>query len=119
MPMFMGRAGGAGRAGGLPALPALPALQEPVPNNGLTNHDTFCERHSGERAELRVATLDELPERRRRQTCRHRRTAGGRELAAITVERVALALIVGRDVDDERRCGPVVDEVVTGPLGPP
>ena len=42
-----------------------------------------------------------------------------RELAAIAVERLALALVVRRHVDDERRRRAVVDEVVADPVGPP
>ena len=61
----------------------------------------------------------ELPERRRRQSRRDRALVGGRELAAVAVERLALALVVRRDVDDERRRRAVVDEVVADPVGPP
>ncbi len=47
------------------------------------------------------------------------RRIGGRELAAMAGERRALGLVVRRDIDDKRRRGAVVDEVVADPLGPP
>src|SRR5262249_47411057 len=55
------------------------------------------------------------------ETRRYRavRLAGRSELTAIAIERVALALIVRGDVDDERRRGAVVDEVVADPVGTP
>ena len=45
--------------------------------------------------------------------------AAGRKLADVTVERLALARIVIRHVDDKRRRRAVVDEVVADPLGAP
>src|SRR5262249_6190698 len=78
-------------------------------------------RHAGKRAELGIAALDELTERRMGEARGDGAVgfSGRRELTAVAVERLTLALIVRGDVDDERRSGAVVDEVVADPVGPP
>ena len=95
------------------------SFSSPGPDDRLADDDALGERDAGKRAELRVAALDELSERRRGQPRRDRAVGRGAELAAIAVERVALALVVLRDVDDERRGRAVVDEVVADPVRPP
>src|SRR5262245_9205841 len=89
-------------------------LQQARTLHRLADDDGFGERDAGERAELGVAALDELTEGRMGETGGDRAVgvARRRELTAVAVERVALALIVRGNVDDERRRGAVVDEVV-------
>ena len=56
-------------------------FQQRRAHDRLANDDSFGKGDAGERAELRVAALDELPERRRRQARRDRRRFRWRELA--------------------------------------
>ena len=60
-------------------------------------------RQPAQRAELCVAALDQLTEERRVQACGGRRRIRRTELAGVALERLALLLVVRRDVDHERR----------------
>ena len=82
--------------------------------------DAFGQGDAGQRAELRVAALDQLPERRRGQPRRHRARLGAPRTGwRSNPSACPLALVVRRDVDHERRVGTVVDEVVADPVGAP
>src|SRR5216683_6297139 len=70
-------------------------------------------------SELRIATLDQLLKRRRRQPRWHGIVRGWRELAGIAGQRLPLALVVRGYVHHERRRRRVIDEVITDPLGAP
>ena len=94
-------------------------FSSPGRTDRLAHDEAFREGHAGQGAELGVAALDQLSERGGRQPRGHRLVLGGRELAAVTGQRLPLALVVGRHVDDEGRRGAVVDEVVAQPVGPP
>src|SRR4051812_15175238 len=85
----------------------------------LAHDDALGEGDARLRAELRVAALDQGAERRRRQPRGDRAGAAGRELAAIALQRRALAIVVRRHVDDERGHDRVVDEVIADPVGAP
>ncbi len=89
-------------------------------NNRFTNDEALGPANARERAELRVAALDELKELRRVQSRRNRAVrVRARELARVAIERAALDLVVVRHVNDERRRCRLVDEVVADPLGLP
>src|SRR6185295_17268220 len=85
----------------------------------LAHDNPLREGDAGERAELRVAAFDQLAERRRAEARADCALPRRGELAAMTVERGALAVVVRRDVDEERRRRGVVDEVVADPVGGP
>jgi hypothetical protein len=63
-------------------------------------------------AELRVTALDELLKSRRREPRVDGVRVGRTELRRVTRQRPPLALVDVGDIDDERRRGRVVDEVV-------
>src|SRR5687767_8020281 len=92
-------------------------LQDARSLHRLADDDAFRPRDAGERAELRVAALDQLPERRSAQAGGDRAPACRLELGAVARQRFALALVVGGNVHDERRRDAVVDEVVADPVG--
>src|SRR5882672_10134759 len=94
-------------------------LEQPRALHRFADDNPFGEGDAGQPAELRVAALDELPERRVREPRRDRVGFGWRELTAVALERVALALVMRRHVDHERRRDAVVDEVVADPVSPP
>src|SRR5262245_8850134 len=97
----------------------VPRLEQVRARHRLADHEALGVGDTGERAELRVAALDEPREDRRGQAGRGRAVAGGRELRAMARERLLLQLVHRADVDDERRRRAVVDEVVADPLGLP
>ncbi len=94
-------------------------LQQRPAHHRFFHDHAFGKADAGERAELRVAALDQLAEGRRRQPRRHRVRFGRRKLARIARQRLLLPLVVRRHVDDERRRRGVVDEVVADPVGAP
>src|SRR5262245_52451800 len=133
MPMFMGRSHCWAALGGCestrtPGKPLLVSLRrgengswrrphQAAENDRLADHEAFGPPYAGERAELGVAALDELAEQRR---IHGRGDAAGRacppELTDVAVERASFALVVIRHVDDERRSGRLVDEVIADPV---
>ena len=64
---------------------------------GSRHDDAFGERDAGQRAELRVAALDQLREARRVSRVADGAGARRRELAAVAGQRAALGLVVRRD----------------------
>src|SRR4029078_9333986 len=83
------------------------------------NEEAFPPSETGERAELRVAALDELVEERRGQARMRRVGACRRELRSGTRERALFQLVELGDAYEERRRRRVVDEVVDQPVGLP
>ncbi len=91
--------------------------QEAGPHHRLADDEALGPRDARERAELRVAALDQLAELRRVQSSGHR--VGAPELRRVARQRGPLRFIVRRDVHDERRLRAVVDEIVANPFRPP
>src|SRR5690606_20323894 len=83
--------------------------------HGFLYDDALGERDARERAELRVAALDQLGEARRREPRFDRAVGRGRELRPVGRQCAALGFVMGADIDDERRRRSVVDEVVADP----
>src|SRR5262245_32446918 len=77
-------------------------FEEIRPHDRLADDDRFCEGDAGERAELRVAAFDQLAKGWRGQSRLNGAAGRRRELTAIAVERRPLAIVVLRNVDDER-----------------
>ena len=71
-------------------------VDQAVADDRLADDDALGPRDAGQRAELRVAALDQLPEERRVQTRRRRAAGVARELARVAVERLALRVVVRR-----------------------
>src|SRR5262245_48361133 len=95
------------------------SFQERGPDDWLADDDALGVGDTDLGAELHVAAEDELAERVLRQPRLDRAFAGWRELRPEARQRVALLLVVIRDVDDEGRRVAVVDEVVADPVRTP
>jgi hypothetical protein len=89
------------------------------PRHRLAHDEALRVAHAGQRAELGVTALDQLCEERRGETGGGGGVAGRSELGAMTGQRLLLDRVDVGDVEDERRRGGVVDEVVTDPFRPP
>src|SRR5260221_9621057 len=76
-------------------------LQQTGSPDRFADDDPLGPGDAGQRAELRVAALDQLPERRRAQARGDGAPALGLKLGAVTRQRLALPLVMRRDVDDE------------------
>src|SRR6266496_4123294 len=91
-------------------------LQQCAPQKRSLDNNALGKPDAGKRAELRVAALNELSKRRRRQSRRHRLVSVGDELAGVTGERLSLAPVVFGDIDHEGRRRAIIDEVVADPV---
>src|SRR5688572_33146386 len=89
------------------------------PDQRVSDNDPFSKCHARNRAELRVAAFNELPEPHRCETRGHGVRLWRLELCDVTGQRAALRFVVLADVHDERGRGHVVDEVIADRLGLP
>ena len=71
-------------------------------HDGMLHDDAFRERDTRQRAELRVAALDQLTKPVGRQTGRDRIALRRLKLTGVTRQRAPLRLVLIADVDDER-----------------
>ena len=76
-----------------------------IAHDRLADDEAFGEGHAGARAELRVAAFDQLAERAAVSRVRDGVRCRGANWLAMAGERLALAIVVRRDIDDERRRG--------------
>src|SRR5439155_2306861 len=81
--------------------------------------DAFGPGDAGQRAELRVAALDELPKCWHIEPRRRSFALDTSKLAHVAIKRAPFPVVVIRHVDHERWSRGVVDEVVSDPLGLP
>src|SRR5262249_28538671 len=85
----------------------------------LAHNETLRPANAGQGSELGITALDELAKERRVQPSACSSCPGRLELAPVAGERLALALVVVSNADEERGRRAVIDEVVTKPLGLP
>src|SRR5205809_3846863 len=81
----------------------------------LTHDDAFGPGDAGQRAELRVAALDELPKCWHIEPRRRSFALDTSKLAHVAIKRAPFPVVVIRHVDHERWSRGVVDEVVADP----
>src|SRR5437899_2257706 len=84
-----------------PSLCSWDVLEEARSTDWFANDEPLGPGDASQRAELRVAALDQLPERRGAQAGGDGARALGLKLGAMTRQGLALFLVMRRDVDDE------------------